>query len=148
MNLVFYVLQQLVNALSIGSLYALMAVGLAMVFSQFEIPLMSDSTLALGFLAGVVLPDRRPEAGSHPPVLGLISWPIDRRWAAESRAPISGARPANPSFTLRSCRAAEVMVAQKRTGLVGAIEGPSWLVFSIQGNSGLLKGRLSILRQL
>jgi branched-chain amino acid transport system permease protein len=33
MNLVFYVLQQLVNALSIGSLYALMAVGLAMVFS-------------------------------------------------------------------------------------------------------------------
>jgi branched-chain amino acid transport system permease protein len=33
MNLVFYLLQQLVNALSIGSLYALMAVGLAMVFS-------------------------------------------------------------------------------------------------------------------
>ncbi len=33
MNLVFYILQQLVNALSIGSLYALMAVGLAMVFS-------------------------------------------------------------------------------------------------------------------
>ena len=33
MNLVFYFLQQLVNALSIGSLYALMAVGLAMVFS-------------------------------------------------------------------------------------------------------------------
>jgi branched-chain amino acid transport system permease protein len=33
MNLVFYVLQQIVNALSIGSLYALMAVGLAMVFS-------------------------------------------------------------------------------------------------------------------
>jgi branched-chain amino acid transport system permease protein len=33
MNLVFYALQQLVNALSIGSLYALMAVGLAMVFS-------------------------------------------------------------------------------------------------------------------
>jgi branched-chain amino acid transport system permease protein len=33
MNLVFYTLQQLVNALSIGSLYALMAVGLAMVFS-------------------------------------------------------------------------------------------------------------------
>lgn len=33
MNIVFYVLQQLVNALSIGSLYALMAVGLAMVFS-------------------------------------------------------------------------------------------------------------------
>jgi branched-chain amino acid transport system permease protein len=32
MNLVFYTLQQLVNALSIGSLYALMAVGLAMVF--------------------------------------------------------------------------------------------------------------------
>lgn len=33
MNLVFYTIQQLVNALSIGSLYALMAVGLAMVFS-------------------------------------------------------------------------------------------------------------------
>ncbi len=33
MNLVFYILQQLVNSLSIGSLYALMAVGLAMVFS-------------------------------------------------------------------------------------------------------------------
>jgi len=33
MNLVFYVLQQLFNALSIGNLYALMAVGLAMVFS-------------------------------------------------------------------------------------------------------------------
>src|SRR5678816_2179705 len=33
MNIVFYSLQQLVNALSIGSLYALMAVGLAMVFS-------------------------------------------------------------------------------------------------------------------
>jgi branched-chain amino acid transport system permease protein len=33
MNLVFYILQQLVNALSVGSLYALMAVGLAMVFS-------------------------------------------------------------------------------------------------------------------
>jgi branched-chain amino acid transport system permease protein len=33
MNLFFYFLQQLVNALSIGSLYALMAVGLAMVFS-------------------------------------------------------------------------------------------------------------------
>ena len=33
MNLVLYLVQQLVNALSIGSLYALMAVGLAMVFS-------------------------------------------------------------------------------------------------------------------
>src|ERR1041384_6433741 len=33
MKLAFYLLQQLVNALSIGSLYALMAVGLAMVFS-------------------------------------------------------------------------------------------------------------------
>ena len=33
MTLFFYVLQQLINALSIGSLYALMAVGLAMVFS-------------------------------------------------------------------------------------------------------------------
>lgn len=32
MNLVYYAIQQLVNALSIGSLYALMAVGLAMVF--------------------------------------------------------------------------------------------------------------------
>jgi branched-chain amino acid transport system permease protein len=32
MTLVYYALQQLVNALSIGSLYALMAVGLAMVF--------------------------------------------------------------------------------------------------------------------
>ncbi len=32
MNLVYYALQQLINALSIGSLYALMAVGLAMVF--------------------------------------------------------------------------------------------------------------------
>jgi branched-chain amino acid transport system permease protein len=32
MNLVYYVLQQSINALSIGSLYALMAVGLAMVF--------------------------------------------------------------------------------------------------------------------
>ncbi len=32
MSLVFYALQQFVNALSIGSLYALMAVGLAMVF--------------------------------------------------------------------------------------------------------------------
>ena len=32
MNLVVYFLQQLVNALSLGSLYALMAVGLAMVF--------------------------------------------------------------------------------------------------------------------
>lgn len=32
MNLVYYALQQVVNALSIGSLYALMAVGLAMVF--------------------------------------------------------------------------------------------------------------------
>ncbi len=32
MTLVFYLLQQLVNAVSIGSLYALMAVGLAMVF--------------------------------------------------------------------------------------------------------------------
>lgn len=32
MNFGFYVIQQLVNALSIGSLYALMAVGLAMVF--------------------------------------------------------------------------------------------------------------------
>lgn len=32
MNLIYYALQQLVNALSIGSLYALMAVGLAMVF--------------------------------------------------------------------------------------------------------------------
>jgi branched-chain amino acid transport system permease protein len=37
MNLVFYVLQQLVNALSIGSLYALMAVGLAMVFSILQL---------------------------------------------------------------------------------------------------------------
>ncbi len=33
MNLVYYAIQQIVNALSIGSLYALMAVGLAMVFS-------------------------------------------------------------------------------------------------------------------
>src|SRR4026208_2359854 len=33
MNIVFYIIQQLVSALSIGSLYALMAVGLAMVFS-------------------------------------------------------------------------------------------------------------------
>ncbi len=33
MNLVIYAIQQLVNALSLGSLYALMAVGLAMVFS-------------------------------------------------------------------------------------------------------------------
>src|SRR5215212_11714095 len=32
MNLVYYAIQQIVNALSIGSLYALMAVGLAMVF--------------------------------------------------------------------------------------------------------------------
>src|SRR3990170_9070305 len=32
MTLVLYTLQQLVNALSIGSLYALMAIGLAMVF--------------------------------------------------------------------------------------------------------------------
>src|ERR671938_354306 len=32
MPLVYYALQQLINALSIGSLYALMAVGLAMVF--------------------------------------------------------------------------------------------------------------------
>jgi branched-chain amino acid transport system permease protein len=32
MNMGFYIIQQLVNALSIGSLYALMAVGLAMVF--------------------------------------------------------------------------------------------------------------------
>ena len=32
MSLVYYFLQQFVNALSIGSLYALMAVGLAMVF--------------------------------------------------------------------------------------------------------------------
>src|SRR5438093_4227248 len=32
MNLVYYFMQQIVNALSIGSLYALMAVGLAMVF--------------------------------------------------------------------------------------------------------------------
>ena len=33
MNLVIYIIQQVVNALSLGSLYALMAVGLAMVFS-------------------------------------------------------------------------------------------------------------------
>ena len=32
MNLVFYVIQQIVNAVSAGSLYAVMAVGLAMVF--------------------------------------------------------------------------------------------------------------------
>ena len=32
MTLVYYALQQFINALSIGSLYALMAVGLAMVF--------------------------------------------------------------------------------------------------------------------
>src|ERR1044071_9928513 len=32
MSLVYYTLQQLVNALSVGSLYALVAVGLAMVF--------------------------------------------------------------------------------------------------------------------
>ena len=32
MTLVYYFIQQIVNALSIGSLYALMAVGLAMVF--------------------------------------------------------------------------------------------------------------------
>jgi branched-chain amino acid transport system permease protein len=32
MNLVYYAIQQFVNALSVGSLYALMAVGLAMVF--------------------------------------------------------------------------------------------------------------------
>src|SRR5215216_909037 len=32
MTIVYYVIQQIVNALSIGSLYALMAVGLAMVF--------------------------------------------------------------------------------------------------------------------
>ncbi|MBF8281585.1 MAG: hypothetical protein HW378_500, partial [Anaerolineales bacterium] len=32
MTIVFYFIQQLVNAVSIGSLYALMAVGLAMVF--------------------------------------------------------------------------------------------------------------------
>ena len=32
MTLVYYAIQQVVNALSIGSLYALMAVGLAMVF--------------------------------------------------------------------------------------------------------------------
>src|SRR5437867_1825541 len=32
MNLIYYAIQQIVNALSIGSLYALMAVGLAMVF--------------------------------------------------------------------------------------------------------------------
>lgn len=32
MTIVYYILQQLINALSIGSLYALMAVGLAMVF--------------------------------------------------------------------------------------------------------------------
>jgi branched-chain amino acid transport system permease protein len=33
MSLIYYLVQQIVNALSIGSLYALMAVGLAMVFS-------------------------------------------------------------------------------------------------------------------
>src|SRR5689334_5808264 len=32
MNLVYYAIQQIINALSVGSLYALMAVGLAMVF--------------------------------------------------------------------------------------------------------------------
>src|SRR3982750_1324191 len=48
MSLVYYVIQQLVNALSIGSLYALMAVGLAMVFGILRLINFAHGDLMMG----------------------------------------------------------------------------------------------------
>jgi branched-chain amino acid transport system permease protein len=64
MSLVYYALQQLVNALSIGSLYALMAVGLAMVFgilrlinfAHGDVIMVSAYFAAFALLAGLPLP--------------------------------------------------------------------------------------------
>jgi branched-chain amino acid transport system permease protein len=63
MNLVYYALQQFVNALSIGSLYALMAVGLAMVFgilklinfAHGDLMMVAAYLAALGLGAGLPL---------------------------------------------------------------------------------------------
>src|SRR5574337_2091348 len=64
MTMVFYVLQQLVNAVSIGSLYALMAVGLAMVFgilrlinfAHGDLMMVAAYFAAFAFFAKVPLP--------------------------------------------------------------------------------------------
>ena len=64
MSLPLYALQQLINALSIGSLYALMAVGLAMVFGILRLinfahgdMMMSAAYIAaFALIAGIPLP--------------------------------------------------------------------------------------------
>ena len=64
MSLPLYALQQLINALSIGSLYALMAVGLAMVFgilrlinfAHGDLMMVAAYIAAFSLLAGIPLP--------------------------------------------------------------------------------------------
>jgi branched-chain amino acid transport system permease protein len=64
MNFVYYVIQQVINALSIGSLYALMAVGLAMVFgilrlinfAHGDMMMVAAYIAAFALFAGVPLP--------------------------------------------------------------------------------------------
>jgi branched-chain amino acid transport system permease protein len=57
MSLVYYAIQQLVNALSIGSLYALMAVGLAMVFGILRLINFShgDMMMVAAYIAAFAL---------------------------------------------------------------------------------------------
>ncbi len=84
MSLPLYALQQLINALSIGSLYALMAVGLAMVFgilrlinfAHGDMMMVAAYIAAFALIAGIPLPialllmvvghgaDRHPD-GAH-----------------------------------------------------------------------------------
>jgi branched-chain amino acid transport system permease protein len=64
MNFVYYVIQQVINALSIGSLYALMAVGLAMVFgilrlinfAHGDLMMIAAYIAAFALFAGLPLP--------------------------------------------------------------------------------------------
>src|SRR5689334_757496 len=64
MNLVYYGIQQVINALSIGSLYALMAVGLAMVFgilrlinfAHGDMMMIAAYIAAFALFAGIPLP--------------------------------------------------------------------------------------------
>src|SRR5215218_7501438 len=64
MNLVYYAIQQIVNALSIGSLYALMAVGLAMIFgilrlinfAHGDVMMVGAYIATFALMAGIPLP--------------------------------------------------------------------------------------------
>src|SRR5258706_1864730 len=62
MNLGFYIIQQFVNALSIGSLYALMAVGLAMVFGILRLINFAhgDLIMVAAYLAAFALLGKLP----------------------------------------------------------------------------------------